>query len=106
MKQGTDRSRLILTAGAIVLFVGILIWFVIALNNTQSATERQQLAAVKRSVEDGITLCYSIEGVYPEDLDYLTTVYGVDYDSDRFIVHYDCFAANVRPSVTVLEKGL
>ncbi|MBQ8171385.1 MAG: hypothetical protein IJZ95_05305 [Oscillospiraceae bacterium] len=105
MKAVTDRSRSFINIGAILLFVAIVVWFIIAVNNTQAASDEQELAAVKRSVENGITLCYSIEGVYPEDLGYLTEVYGVDYDSERFIIHYDCFAANIRPTVTVMEKG-
>lgn len=105
MKAGIDRSRSFMTIGAILLFAAILVWFLIAVNNTQAASDGQELAAVRRSVENGITLCYSIEGAYPESLEYLTEVYGVDYDSDRFIIHYDCFAANIRPTVTVLEKG-
>lgn len=98
------NSRLILTAAAIALFVGILCWFLIAVSRTEAAASSQKLEALKRSVENSVTLCYSIEGVYPESLDYLIDNYGVRYDDSEYIVHYDCFAANVRPTVTVIER--
>ena len=45
-----------------------------------------------------------LNGAYPENLDYLTENYGLNYDSERYLIHYDCFAANVRPSVTIVER--
>lgn len=97
-------SRYIAPIAASIVFCAVLVWFLIGVNSAGNATRVQQLEAVKRSVENGITLCYSIEGAYPETLAYLSENYGVHYDEERYIVHYDCFAANVRPSVTVVEK--
>lgn len=99
-------SRYIFPAAAIVVFCLVLMWFLTALDSAENASRSQQLEAIERSIENGITLCYSIEGAYPETLEYLTENYGVHYDSQRYQVHYNCFAANVRPSVTVVEKGL
>ncbi len=99
-------SRYIIPAAAVIIFCLVLTWFFMAVSSTENASRTQQLEAVKRSVENGITLCYSIEGAYPESLEYLSENYGVHYDTERYIVHYNCFAANVRPSVTVVEKGL
>ncbi len=89
---------------SVVLFCALVIWFFIAVDSAGGATRTGQLDAVKRSVENGITLCYSIEGAYPESVEYLAENYGLNYDSGRYIIHYDCFAANVRPTVTVVEK--
>ncbi len=97
-------SRNLAAIVAIILFCAVLVWFFIAVKSADNAARTQQLEAVRRSVENGITLCYSIEGVYPSELSYLAENYGVNYDSERFLVHYDCFAANVRPLVTVIEK--
>lgn len=97
-------SRYVVPAAAVIVFCAVVMWFLKAVDSADGATRAEQLEAVKRSVENGITLCYSIEGEYPESLGYLTENYGINYDSDRYIIHYDCFAANVRPSVTVVEK--
>lgn len=104
MRSHTIRQVLV-TVGAVLIFAAAVIWFVTALNNTDSSAESQRLSAVERTVEDAVTLCYSIEGVYPQSLEYLTENYGISYDSERYIVHYECFAANIRPVIRVVEKG-
>lgn len=88
----------------VVLFAGMIAWLVAALSNASSATEEERLEQVRQSVENGVTLCYAVEGAYPESLEYLTESYGVVLDEDKYIVHYECFAANVRPTVTVIRR--
>ena len=89
-----------------VLFIAIIAWVCTALTNTSGAASRSERAAVKTTVENGITMCYAIEGVYPQSLAYLKENYGIIYDSEKYIVHYDSFADNVRPTVSVLERGV
>lgn len=88
----------------ILLFGAMLAWFIIAMNNTDDSTSRRELAAVKSTIENGITMCYAIEGVYPESIDYLAENYGLNYDKDRYIVRYDRFADNIRPTVNIIER--
>lgn len=88
----------------LVLFAAMLTWFVLALSSAGESTNRNELAAVRSTVENGITMCYAIEGAYPESLEYLVENYGVIYDSQKYIVYYDRFAANIRPTVSVLER--
>lgn len=104
MKLYGKLNRLIAPVTGIVLFIALLVWFFTGVGNAGKASSERQLEAVKASVENGITLCYSIEGAYPESLGYLTENYGVNYNKERYIVHYECFAANIRPNVTVVEK--
>ncbi len=96
--------KFVLAALAIALFVAVVCWFLIAVNSAENASQGQQLEALRSSVENSITLCYSIEGAYPESLGYLMEHYGVRYDEARYVIHYDCFAANIRPNVTVIER--
>lgn len=88
----------------IVLFAVMIVWLVLALGNASRASDSEQLAQVRQSVENGITLCYAVEGAYPDSLEHLTQTYGVVYDESRYLVHYERFAANVRPTVTVIER--
>ena len=99
-----NRIRYITSVAGVIIFCAVVIWFVIAINSAGNATRVQQMETVRSTVENGKTLCYSIEGAYPATLSYLTENYGVNYDESRYIIHYDCFAANVRPSVTIIEK--
>ena len=48
--------------------------------------------------------CYGAEGYYPPNADYLQTHYGIRYDTDRYLVHYELFASNVIPEISVLKK--
>lgn len=93
-------------AASVLLFAALIVWFAAAVSSAGNASDERQLEEIKQSVENGITMCYSIEGAYPESIEYLTESYGVVYDTDRYIVHYDCFAANVRPTVTVIERNV
>lgn len=84
-----------------VLFVGCVLF----LGKLRSETDRSELESVRGRIEKGITLCYSIEGAYPESLDYLEENYGVSYDSGKFIVHFLYAADNIRPTVNVIERN-
>lgn len=89
----------------ILLFAVMLTWIVISLFNTSGAAGRQELASVQSTLENGITMCYAIEGAYPPSLEYLKENYGVTYDTAKFIVRYERFADNIRPSVRVVERN-
>ncbi len=101
----SSLGRFLQYAVPAVVFAAMIAWLVIAVGNAQTVSEKEQLLSVKKSIEKGITMCYAIEGAYPSDTEYLTENYGVYYDSTKYTVHYECFADNVRPSVTVVEKG-
>ncbi len=98
------NARLLVSVAAAAMFIAVVCWFLIAVSRTEAAAASQRLEALKQSVENSITLCYSIEGAYPDSLDYLKENYALRYDDSEYIVHYDCFAANIRPTVTVIER--
>lgn len=88
-----------------VLFAVILAWLIVSLSNTSRSAGRQERAAVKSTIENGITMCYAIEGAYPPSTDYLAENYGVTYDASKYIVIYERFADNVRPTVRVIVRN-
>lgn len=49
--------------------------------------------------------CYSVEGVYPDNVEYLVEHYGLRYDTETFILQYDAFAENILPDIRVLVRG-
>ena len=61
--------------------------------NVRSATLRAAVA------------CYSVEGVYPANVEYLVEHYGLRYDTETFILQYDAFAENILPDIRVLVRG-
>ena len=103
MKRISVR-KILSAAIPIVLFIVMIVWLVFGISNTNSAVDANELDSVKTTIENGITICYAIEGVYPESLEYLKENYGVVVDNSRYIVHYECIAANIRPTVTIIER--
>ncbi len=89
-----------------VLFAAAAAWFVISIDNAGRSADEKQAEAVYHSIMNGASLCYSIEGEYPPTLDYLEKNYGVRVDTDKYAVDYSYFGANIRPTVTVVEKGV
>lgn len=87
-----------------VLFAAMLAWFVIAASNAASSTDKRELSALKTTIENSITMCYAVEGAYPESVDYLCSHYGLIYDKNKYMIHYDRFASNIRPTVTIWER--
>lgn len=94
-----------LTVLSVILFVLVVVWFVISANNAGEAADKKRTESVYGTVMNGAVLCYSIEGEYPPSLDYLKENYGVKYDSDKYVVNYSYFGANIRPTVIVTEKS-
>lgn len=101
MKKKNPNRLYILS---MALFIAVAAWFVISVNNADSAAGEKRAEAVYNSIMNGASLCYSIEGEYPPDLEYLEKNYGIRVNSDKYIVDYSYFGANIRPTVTVIEK--
>jgi len=86
------------------VFIAVAVFVTVTLGRASQASELERLEQVRRTVENGVTLCYSVEGAYPQSVEYLTDNYGVVYDSEKYLVHYERFASNVRPVVTVIRR--
>ncbi len=67
---------------------------------TASEQKKSLEAALSRSIMD----CYSTEGAYPENLDYIEEYYPLYYDKDRFYISYQPIGSNIMPVVTVIDK--
>ncbi len=70
-----------------------------------TTSETAQIETVKNAVRNAVVTCYAVEGVYPQELDYLVENYGLAYDESRFLVSYEAFASNIIPEIRVSMKG-
>lgn len=64
--------------------------------------DQEGLAMTEASIRRAAVQCYALEGMYPPNLDYLKTTYGVQVDEDRYFVDYQYLASNLMPDITVL----
>ncbi len=102
-KRTLYRLKLFMTICGALFFAAIIVWFMIGLDRTNSATNEERIKNVKQAVMNGAVLCYSVEGFYPENIDYLKENYGLNYDEKRFLVHYRYVSADICPSVMVYD---
>ncbi len=95
------RIRTFLSVLGVLVFAALLLWLIVGINSARTLTEEVRLDNVRQSVVNGAVLCYSVEGVYPEDIGYLKDNYGVRYDEGKYLVHYRYIAADIMPAVNV-----
>lgn len=98
------RIRIFLSVLGVLVFAALLLWLIVGINSARSMTEETRMENVRQSVVNGAVLCYSVEGVYPESLEYLRENYGVRTDDNKYLVHYRYIAADIMPAVNVFEK--
>ena len=82
----------------------IVICFFSAVSNLTAGHQSEDLKQLEETLRRAAVACYAAEGIYPPNLDYLVTRYGVQIDEKRYVVDYIPIAENLMPDITVLEK--
>lgn len=67
------------------------------------ASPERAAAGWEESLRRSCAACYAAEGIYPPDLAYLTSHYGIQIDERLYAVDYRPIAENLMPDITVLE---
>ncbi|MDR0380670.1 MAG: hypothetical protein LBH86_01560 [Oscillospiraceae bacterium] len=87
--------------GVVASLVAALIF---SLGAVSGRSDADQKAFLQQAVEHAAVQCYALEGAYPPDVDYLVDHYGVQYDKNRFFIHYRVEGSNLRPDIEVFES--
>ncbi len=89
-----------------IALIGLLQVGLLAYGSQQAGKEvdKQAIASIEQAIKHAVVQCYALEGMYPPDMDYIREAYGVRIDKQKYIVHYEIFASNIYPSITVIEK--
>lgn len=95
-RVGVIRSIVFFVVISAVLVAGI--YYIGNMGNEQGIKLTRE-AAVRTAVQ-----CYSIEGIYPPNVDYMEKNYKLSYDKSKYYIHYDAFASNIMPTIEVYEK--
>lgn len=77
---------------------------IIGSEHTREYTTEKSLALAEEAIRRAVVQCYAIEGIYPPDVEYIERRYGIPIDQEKYIVHYESFASNIMPDITVLRK--
>ena len=92
-----ERLVAVKTVSFVVVILAVLVAGIYYMGNIGSELTRE--AAVRTAVQ-----CYSIEGIYPPNVDYMEANYKLKYDKSKYYIHYDAFASNIMPTIEVYEK--
>lgn len=88
----------------VAAFLLLLVLFLGGIRNIGTATLAKQQESLETALSRSISQCYAVEGIYPPDLEYLKSHYGLTYDESVFFVDYVSYGGNLRPEVTVLRR--
>lgn len=75
---------------------------IIGIASVRGGTSDKELQIAEDSVRRAAVTCYSIEGAYPPNYEYLRENYGLRIDESRIAVMYSVFASNLMPDITVI----
>ena len=89
----------------LVLFIVIAALFGTLMGRTGRAADREQAMLLRMAIRNAAVTHYAVEGRYPATLQEVVEMYGIIVDTDRFIVRYRIFGANVMPDISVVQKG-
>ena len=89
---------------SLALFVVIAGLLLSTLPSVASNSRAEQLRMYEDALRRTVVSCYALEGRYPPNLEYLSQSYGLQLNEERYIVHYEIFAENIMPEITVLER--
>lgn len=88
-----------------LLLAGVLAFTLTAVTGLEQGKQAQDILQLEQALHRTAVACYAVEGIYPPSVEYMQEKYGLQYDESRFTVHYDLFASNFMPDITVMEKS-
>ena len=100
-KSALDFLRSAILPIVFTVIVGAMV--VYGLNQTAASSKSEGLRILEDSVRRAVVKCYAVEGSYPENVAYLEDHYGIHIDRTKYVVHYEIFASNIMPDITVIE---
>lgn len=89
---------------SLVLFGAIMLIMWYGFQNASESSRAEGLRMTEEHLRQAVVSCYALEGRYPPDVAYLQERYGLQLNENKYIVHYEVFAENIMPEITVLER--
>lgn len=87
-----------------LILIVVLVFVVTAVANLEQGKQDRVIRQLELVLQRTAVACYAVEGAYPPNVAYMQQHYGLTYDESRYVVHYELFASNFMPEITVMEK--
>lgn len=98
-----EKKSITLYAPILILVIVLVALSLFAGSITDTNVSREK-EILQKAIDRSITQCYALEGVYPDNLEYLEEEYGLTYNKDHFFVDYQYIGSNLRPDITIIER--
>lgn len=102
--EKSNKRRFHSVFRSLVIFAAMLLVFAFLLGRTDGASRTRSEQVVKQAVTKAAVTCYTLEGRYPEDLQYLIDNYGLAINTDKYFVIYQPEGPNLMPNIIVSVK--
>ena len=89
----------------LALIACALLLFSRGISNLENGKEKEDKRQLEEIITRAVVSCYSIEGAYPNSVEYVIEHYGIQYNKDDYIIQYEFYASNLMPEITVLERA-
>ena len=103
------RRRGIMLSLQLLLFLGILFIMVYGFTSTDQGLGKEEAEArakrAKEAIQKAALECYSIEGAYPQSLEYLKKHYGLYVQESAYRIRYQYIGANIMPDMDVYPRS-
>lgn len=86
----------------VVIFLLMISMLLYGVSSVTKETAQKEQESLQNAVIQSAVHCYSVEGAYPESLDYLKKHYGITWNEKKYKVSYVIVAKNIRPEVEVI----
>lgn len=83
----------------------VLVFVLIGVSNLEQGRQAEDARQLEQVLQRTAAACYAVEGVYPPDVAYMRTSYGLTYDESRYTVHYELTASNLVPKIHVMVNS-
>ena len=83
----------------IIIMATVVIWATISIQNFQMELDEKEVVRLKDTITRAAMTCYSIEGIYPADVEYLEDNYGVIISRDKYHVFYETYGSNIKTEI-------
>ncbi|MDR1495484.1 MAG: hypothetical protein LBS67_00985 [Clostridiales Family XIII bacterium] len=101
-KRSYGALKLLLFVAAAVVVVGLVLSAVSSLDDSRRS---ENMKIGKEAIVRATVQCYSLEGRYPPDLEYLEENYGLTLDRDKYVYHYQAIGENLMPRVELFSRN-
>ena len=88
----------------ILIALAVLLCFLAAVGRLEQGHTEEGRRQLEDALRRTAVSCYASEGFYPPNVTYMVQHYGLQYDEGAYRVHYEIFASNLMPEITVVER--